>query len=130
MTTSYLLDTHVLLWIAQDSPALSSETAEIVADPRNEVWFGVVNIWEVVIKSGLGRPDFRVDPTALRDRALLAGYHELPVRGGHVLELAALPPIHADPFDRMLLAQARFEDMVLLTADAAILRYGAPARNA
>ena len=72
----------------------------------------------------LGRADFRVDPSAARDRALLAGYRELPVRGQHALPVADLPPIHACPFDRMLLAQARAEGMLLLTADNKVLQYG------
>jgi PIN domain nuclease of toxin-antitoxin system len=123
--TSYLLDTHVLLWAARESPELSDQSRTILADPVNELWFSVVTVWEIVIKSGLGRADFRVDPTAIRDRALRAGYQELPIRGPHALGVADLPPIHADPFDRLLVAQARAEGALLLTADRKVLQYGA-----
>ena len=123
--TPYLLDTHVLLWVAQGSPMLSERMRGIVGDPRNDLWFSVVSIWEVVIKSGLDRADFLVDPAKLRDRALLAGYRELPVRGSHVLGVAELPPLHGDPFDRLLIAQARIENLDLLTVDTTVLRYGA-----
>ena len=122
--TSYLLDTHVLLWAAQESSSLGDRSRRIIADPRNELWVSVVTVWEMVIKNGLGRADFRVDPSAVRDRAMLAGYRELPVRGQHALGVADLPPIHTDPFDRMLLAQARAEGMLLLTADSKVLQYG------
>lgn len=123
--TSYLLDTHVLLWAATGSPNLSERAQRTLSDPGNELWFSVVTVWEIVIKTGLGRSDLRVEPNAIRDRAIRAGYRELPIRGSHALAVAALPPIHADPFDRMLLAQARTEGMPLLTADRKILRYGA-----
>lgn len=122
--SSYLLDTHVLLSAARGPSELSARSRQILSDERNELWFSVVPVWEIVIKSGLGRDDFRVDPTAIRDRALRAGYRDLPVRGTHALGLALLAPIHADPFDRMLLAQARAEDMLLLTADRKVLQYG------
>ena len=122
--SSYLLDTHVLLWAAAGSPSLGDRSQRMLADPGHELWFSVVTVWEIVIKSGLGRSDFQVDPSAIRDRALRAGYHELPVRGSHALGIAALPTIHADPFDRMLLAHARAEGLTLLTADRKILQYG------
>jgi len=122
--SSYLLDTHVLLWAAAGSSCLGDQSQQTLGDPANELWFSVATVWEIVIKSGLGRSDFRVDPSAVRDRALRAGYQELPVRGSHVLGVAALPAIHADPFDRILLAQARAERFTLLTADRKILEYG------
>jgi PIN domain nuclease of toxin-antitoxin system len=125
-----LLDTHVLLWAAADSPRLSPATRDLLTGPGHEVVFSVVNLWEVVIKNSLGRADFSVDPFLLRSQALQAGFRELPVRGHHVLGVAALPPIHADPFDRMLLAQAISEQMTLLSADKAVLAYGDPARQA
>jgi PIN domain nuclease of toxin-antitoxin system len=123
--SAYLLDTHVLLWAAQGSSSLGEQSRRVLADPRAELWFSVVSVWEIVIKAGLGRPDFRVDATAIRDRALLAGYRELPVRGQHALGVAELPPLHGDPFDRLLLAQARVENMLLMTADSKVRQYGA-----
>lgn len=128
--SQFLLDTHVLLWAAADSPRLRPFTRDLLSAPGHEIVFSVVNLWEIVIKNSLGRADFSVDPAQLRGRALQAGFRELPVRGHHVLGVAALPPRHADPFDRMLLAQAGTEQMTLLTADQAVLAYGEPAQPA
>jgi PIN domain nuclease of toxin-antitoxin system len=125
--TTYLLDTHVLLWAAQDSPSLSPAARGILNNPANDILISAASIWEVVIKSGLGRPDFSADPERLRERALRAGLGELPIRALHVLEISALPSIYSDPFDRILLAQARSEGLTLLTHDRKLLEYGAPA---
>jgi len=127
--TTYLLDTHILLWIAADSPSLRAEARGIISNPANDIMFSVASIWEIVIKSGLGRPDFRVDAARLRERSVSAGFGELPIRAPHVLEVSALSPIHSDPFDRILLAQARIEDVTLLTDDEKLLAYGSPARR-
>jgi len=126
---TYLLDTHVLLWVSQNSPKLTPGMRSAIENPSSTTYFSVASMWEIVIKSALGRAGFRVDVDKLRSRALLAKYEELPVRGHHVLAVAALPPIHQDPFDRILLAQARAEEMELLTADGVVLSYGAPAVN-
>jgi PIN domain nuclease of toxin-antitoxin system len=126
--TTYLLDTQVLLWAAQDSPMLSARAREILGNPANDILISVANIWEVVIKSGLGRADFTVNPVRLREQALRAGFGELPIRAQHVLEVGALPKVHTDPFDRILLAQARFEQLTLLTGDRKVLDYGNPAQ--
>ena len=126
--TAYLVDTHVLLWAAGDSPNLGGDAREILLNPANDIVISVVSLWEVVIKNGLGRTDFSVDPVRLRERALQAGYGELPIRAPHVLELGLLPLVHSDPFDRMLLAQARVEQLTLLTRDQKVLQYGGPSR--
>ena len=126
--TAYLLDTHVLLWVAQDSPRLSAVARDILANPKHDILISAANVWEVVIKSGLGRGDFVVDPVRLRERAIRAGFGELPIRAPHVLEIGALPMVHSDPFDRILLAQARVEQLVLLTNDEKVLQYGHPAK--
>jgi PIN domain nuclease of toxin-antitoxin system len=127
--TAYLLDTHVLLWAAQNSPSMGTQARDIITNPANDILISVASIWEVVIKNGLGRPDFSVDPVRLREQALHAGFGELPVRAPHVLEVGALPSLHSDPFDRILLAQARIEQMVLLTNDQKLLEYGSPAQG-
>jgi PIN domain nuclease of toxin-antitoxin system len=127
--TAYLLDTHVLLWAAQNSPSMGPEARDIITNPANDILISVATIWEVVIKNGLGRKDFSVDPVRLREQALHAGFDELPVRAPHVLEVDALPPLHSDPFDRILLAQARIDQLVLLTNDQKLLEYGSPAQR-
>lgn len=113
-----LFDTHVLLWAAAGSPRLPQSARRLLNDPHTEPWFSAVSIWEVVIKAGLGRDDFAVDASLLRRGLLTHGYSELPITGRHALQVSELPPMHADPFDRMLLAQARSEGMQLASADA------------
>lgn len=127
---NFLLDTHVLLWAAGEPRKLSASTLALLADPANLIYFSVVNIWEVAIKRAKGRPDFTADPRALRSALLLHGYRELLVNSDHALEVASLPALHKDPFDRLLIAQARVENLILLTVDSMVLRYGGNMRQA
>lgn len=120
----FLLDTHILLWAAADS--LPPKAGEIILDRQNELFFSPASIWEIGIKNSLGREDFKIDPEVLYRELLDHGYIELPINGRHALMAGALPPIHKDPFDRMLLAQAKSEGIRLLTSDAALLKYQAP----
>jgi PIN domain nuclease of toxin-antitoxin system len=99
-----------------------------MGDPSNQLWFSVVSIWEIAIKHGLGRIDFAVDPRQLRIGLQYGGYRELAVAGDHVVGAGALPAIHRDPFDRLLIMQASVEDMTLLTADRTVARYPGPIR--
>lgn len=124
-----LLDTHLLLWAAFRPDRLSPEAAAMIADPANDLWFSAASIWEVAIKRGLDRPDFQVDPGVLRTGLLANDYAELPVSGRHCLGLSGLPRLHADPFDRLLIAQALAEGMLLLTADARVAAYPGPIRS-
>lgn len=123
---NYLIDTHLLLWAAFQSARLPAAAHRIMADPAHRLWFSAASIWEVSIKRGLNRADFRVDPGALRAGLLANGYDELAIESRHCLALSALPALHSDPFDRLLLAQAITEGMILLTADHAIAAYGGP----
>ena len=121
-----LLDTHVLLWAAGAPERIPERARLLLESESNELIFSSASIWEVVIKRGLGREDFRVDPERLRRLLVAHGYVELPVTSDHALGVAALPRLHNDPFDRILLVQARAEELHLLTADRKLLRYGAP----
>lgn len=87
------------------------------------MFFSAASIWEIVIKRGLGREDFKVDPHRLRKMLIVHGYSELPVTSEHALAVETLPLLHKDPFDRLLLAQARTEGMLLLTVDASVFQY-------
>lgn len=118
-----ILDTHLLVWAAQGSPRLSKRAADQIDDLRNELWFSVVSLWEVSIKSALGRPDFSVDCGTLRRGLLEQGYLELPVSGIHAVQVQDLPLIHRDPFDRMLITQAQVERLTLLTSDFMVAAY-------
>lgn len=119
-----LLDTHILLWAAGQPDKLSVSAREILTDRRNTLFFSAASIWEIVIKRGLGRDDFKVDPYRLRKMLVINGYNELPVTSEHVLRVDTLPPLHKDPFDRILIAQVRSEGMILLTVDLAVIKYG------
>ncbi|MBB3192508.1 type II toxin-antitoxin system VapC family toxin [Halomonas cerina] len=121
-----LLDTHLLLWAASHPERLSETARARLLDESNELWFSSASIWEITIKAGLGREDFRVDPYLLRRGLVDNGYVELPITSGHALAVHHLPPIHRDPFDRMLIAQAESEGILLLTADATVARYPGP----
>lgn len=120
-----LLDTHILLWAASGSPRLSAKAKNLLEDETNSLTFSTASIWEIVIKHMLGRADFRADPTQLRSRSLANGYAETPVTSPHALAVVTLPPIHKDPFDRMLVAQAIVEQATLVTADETVTRYPA-----
>src|ERR1700692_3587030 len=102
----FLLDTQIVLWTLFDAPQLNLETRALLDDPGNQFLFSVINIWEIAIKSGLKRPDFRYDPRVIRRHLREDGYEELPVLSQHAVEVDILPPIHKDPFDRILIAQA------------------------
>jgi PIN domain nuclease of toxin-antitoxin system len=123
-----LLDTHLLIWAADNIERLPAGARELMADPGNELVFSVASLWEITIKRGLSRPDFQVDTRMLRRGLLDNGYRELPILSEHAVAVDALPPIHKDPFDRLLIAQAMVEGITLLTNDLTVARYGAPVR--
>ena len=124
-----LLDTHILLWAAAEPERLSAAAHSLLDHPETEPVFSPASIWEVAIKRGLGRADFQVDPVLLRRGLLDNGYAELPITSEHAAGLASLPPIHKDPFDRMLVAQAIASGMELLTADGIVAQYPGPIRR-
>jgi PIN domain nuclease of toxin-antitoxin system len=124
-----LLDTHVLLWAAFSSRRLPPEARALLEDADNILVFSVASLWEVAIKRSLGRGEFLVDPTLLRRGAMDNGYEELPILGPHAMAVDSLPPLHKDPFDRILLAQALVEGITLLTMDPVVERYPAPVRS-
>jgi PIN domain nuclease of toxin-antitoxin system len=124
-----LLDTHILLWAAGEPDRLPVEARSLIADDENELLFSAASLWEVAIKSGLGREDFVADARLLRRGLLDNGYGELPVASAHAVAVADLPPIHRDPFDRLLVAQAMVEGVTLLTADEMMGRYPGPIRK-
>ena len=124
-----LLDTHLLLWAAQSFDHLPSDAKTLMGAAENELCFSVASIWEIAIKCGLGRDDFRVDARVLRRSLLDNGYSELPILSEHAVAIDALPPIHKDPFDRMLVAQATVEGITLLTVDSRVAEYPGPVRR-
>jgi PIN domain nuclease of toxin-antitoxin system len=124
-----LLDTHLLLWTAGEPGRLSGTAQSLINDPANELFFSAASLWEIVIKSKLGRSDFRADARLVRRSLLDNGYNELPIASGHVVAIDSLPPIHKDPFDRVLVAQATVEGITLLTVDPLVMQYPGPIRK-
>jgi PIN domain nuclease of toxin-antitoxin system len=123
-----LLDTHILLWTIAESRRLPAAARALIGEPDNELTFSLASLWEVAIKAGRSRADFRIDVSSLRRGLFDNGYAELAVTGAHAAALASLPPIHKDPFDRMLVAQAIVEGLTLLTSDPTIAKYPGPIR--
>ncbi len=123
-----LLDTHLLLWAAGEPQRLSTQARTLLDNPDNELLFSAASLWEVAIKRGLGREDFKVDARLLRRGLLDNGYSELPIISDHVVATESLPSIHKDPFDRVLVAQATVEGITLLTIDSLVSQYPGPIR--
>lgn len=125
----FLFDTHVAIWILFDDPRLSQEARGILSDPGSEFLFSVCSIWEIAIKRGLNAPGFQHNPREIRQYLLRNGCEELTIQSKHVVEVDSLPPIHRDPFDRILIAQAMVEGITLLTNDSRIAQYPGPIRK-
>lgn len=123
-----LLDSHLLLWAASDPERIPAATRDLIA--ASERYFSAASVWELAIKSALGRADFVVDVAALHAGLRANQYAELAVTGAHALFTLNLPAIHKDPFDRVLIAQAMCEGMTLLTSDATVAQYGGAVRLA
>jgi len=124
-----LLDTHLLLWAAGETSKLSRAARKLIADPANELIFSAASLWEISIKRALRRQDFRVEPRLLHRGLKDNGYIELAITGEHALAIESLPPLHKDPFDRMLVAQAMVEGITLLTVDTQVAAYPGPVRK-
>jgi PIN domain nuclease of toxin-antitoxin system len=114
-----LLDSHVFLWWQTANPRLDAGLTRVIAE-ASEVYVSAATAWELGMKVSLGKLTL---PEPVEDGILAAGFTELPVRFHHTREAVGLPPHHHDPFDRMLVAQARCEGLTLMTHDAAIARY-------
>jgi PIN domain nuclease of toxin-antitoxin system len=124
-----LLDTHLLLWAAGRPERLPAAARKFIDDAENELFFSSASLWEIAIKCGLGRDDFQVEARLLRRGLLDNGYADLPITGEHAVAIDSLPPIHKDPFDRILIAQATVEGILLLTLDPLIAKYPGPIRK-
>ncbi len=119
----YLLDTHVFLWWLQDHPALTSEARKIISNPDFLIHVSAASFWEIAIKKKLGKIRYKGNLLEELEKNFFQG---LPIEPSHALEVEKLPDHHQDPFDRILIAQARCEKITLLTADQQITRYKVP----
>lgn len=119
-----LLDTHTFLWWNMDDPQLSPIARAFIADGQNELFLSAASAWEIAIKYGLGRLRLPESPERyVAERLAHYGFHGLPVQLSHALHVTNLPPIHQDPFDRLLIAQGQLESIPILTGDAVIRQY-------
>ncbi|MDR2945592.1 MAG: type II toxin-antitoxin system VapC family toxin [Candidatus Adiutrix sp.] len=119
-----LLDTHILLWAAAGTLPKAAE--KLLLDIQNSLFFSAASLWEISIKKGLGRDDFAVEPEILRRGLLDNQYQEVPITSLHALAAGDLPQVHKDPFDRILLAQAKTEGLTLVTSDKIFRKYSGP----
>ena len=118
-----LLDTHVLLWALTDDRRLPERAREIIADTDNLVYVSAACLWEIAIKHGLGKGSMPVAPQPALTWCLEAGYRTLAITAAHAVAVHALPALHRDPFDRIMVAQALYEPMRLITHDEHVARY-------
>jgi PIN domain nuclease of toxin-antitoxin system len=118
-----LLDTQLLLWAIAEPTKISASARKLLNDPASDLCYSVASLWEIAIKNSLGREDFRIDPRLIRRGLLDNGYVELPITGLHAITVNELPTLHKDPFDRLLVAQAQAEGVLLLTTDSTLARY-------
>ncbi len=116
----YLLDTHVFIWWMEKNKRLPDKLMNLINDPQNEVYLSVVNVWEIVIKNAKGKLK---SPKDIKGGIQKSSFVLLPIDINHVLEVEKLPDIHKDPFDRILIAQAKVENLTLITSDEKIWKY-------
>ena len=120
----HLLDTHTFLWWVTDDRQLSAGVRRVIGSPEHEILFSAASAWELAIKAQLGRIGLPPDPAEfIRRQLIINGFVALPITLEHAMRVARLPPLHRDPFDRILIAQALLENVPLLTADRLIGQY-------
>ncbi len=118
-----LLDTHIALWAITDDPKLPTRARELILAPENEIYISAASVWEIAIKHTLGRHTIPISGEEARNYFAEAGYIPLPITDQHAAATETLPPLHADPFDRILVAQALTEPLKLVTHDATVAGY-------
>jgi PIN domain nuclease of toxin-antitoxin system len=126
-----LLDTHVLIWWIENNRRLGKRARAIILDDASTVWISAATIWEISIKAAVKRLDVKpafID--ALSSEMTRSGFRPLPVAFEHAFAVRTLPLHHGDPFDRMLVAQAKVEELTLMTADPVLRAYGIPTVDA
>jgi len=120
----YLLDTHVFIWMASDPAGLSRKASSLILDTNSQLILSLVSVWEMQIKSQLGKLELELPlPELVGEQQATNRVELLPITLDHLWELGTLPPIHRDPFDRLLIAQSRCERIQFLTADGTIPDY-------
>ncbi len=116
----YLLDTHVILWWYQDSPQLEKRHRQVIADNENEIYVSAAAIWEIEVKRRNGKLDC---PPDMMERIKADGFKLLPIMAEHLVPLRTIPPIHNDPFDRIMVCQSIVEKIPLISYDPKVNAY-------
>ncbi|ERK09224.1 type II toxin-antitoxin system VapC family toxin [Serratia sp. JSRIV001] len=120
----FLLDTNILLFMAYEPEKLTADVVEVLEDTDKTLCFSAASIWEVVIKSNLNKPDFSIDPKQFREGLFDAGLIEIPIKSEHALAVSDLPEkLHKDPFDRLIVAQAKHNKLALITSDNKLIDF-------
>lgn len=120
----FLLDTNILLFMAYEPEKLTTDVVEVLEDTDKTLCFSAASIWEVVIKSNLNKPDFSIDPKQFREGLFDAGLIEIPIKSEHALAVSDLPEkLHKDPFDRLIVAQAKHNKLALITSDSKLIDF-------
>ena len=122
----YLLDTHAFLWASVEPERLGAAAASVISDPRLTLYLSPASIWEILIKMSKGQIEPKRKDGVAYVQSLLRRFElldVLPIRAEHVMEAYRLPAIHRDPFDRIMIGQARAEDLTFITADKAVREY-------
>ncbi len=121
---NFLFDTHILLWTIAGDERLPARVRALLADPGNDFRFSAASVWEVAIKNALPRRALGISGNSFRREVLAAGFREIPVSSEHAAVVETLPPVHQDPFDRLLVAQAKADGLVLVTHNLLLPPYG------
>ncbi|MDI4481798.1 type II toxin-antitoxin system VapC family toxin [Moraxella lacunata] len=120
---NYLLDTHIVIWLAKEPHKLSNKVKNILENTENIIYFSTVNLWEIALKTNLKKDGFKFDTVKLYQRLLENGFLELGIDHKYTKILENLPIIHKDPFDRMLITQSMIDNLCLITNDDKIIQY-------
>jgi len=123
---SYMLDTHVLIWYLEDSADLSITIARIIDNPTCQKFISVASLWEIAIKSNIGKLDMRLSCNELLDTIENSELSVIPIENDYLKGLSKLPFIHKDPFDRLIITTALSEGLTIMTVDENIQKYNVP----
>ena len=124
MRVKFLLDTHCWLWLQTERKRFAAELLETLADPATQRYLSAASVWEIAIKYAIGKLPLPEPPAIyIPERMRLSRFAGVAITDSHALAAAALPPHHRDPFDRVLVAQARLEGLTLVTADVVLQAY-------
>ncbi len=119
----YLLDTNALLYFLYDSEKLSKEASEVIYHGNNKINVSIVSLWEIAIKSSIGKLEIKSSISKISETCEKEQLDILSIKPFHLDEISKLPPIHADPFDRLIISQAITENLVIITKDGTIPQY-------